>query len=46
MTTVDKRKIKAAWLNLVTTVKHQGIADSHRAVFDALFRLGKPHSWN
>jgi hypothetical protein len=32
--------------NLVTTIKHQGIADSNRAIFDALFRLGKPHSWN
>jgi sugar-specific transcriptional regulator TrmB len=31
--------------NLVITIQHQGIADSFRATFDALFALGKTYSF-
>jgi len=32
--------------NLVMTIRHQGIADSFTAVFDALFMLGKKYNYN
>lgn len=31
--------------NLVITMKHQGIADSFKATFEALFKLGKPYTF-